>query len=225
VEEERYVAIVLCLPPCPENQEQRNVGLSGWIPRLHYCLTETPSTLALTVARLMMSELLITCYILPSQNLYRELSKAAEPYIKQEDEGKFRCKTCQKLFKATSFVEKHIANKHPELVKSLDDVNDMTHPTGFLLMPLSSSHTSTILLSIPITYSHTVIYLNPEAPGSRRHLKHMVYPDHLLSHRPITCEEPTVACSTPRHIHQAVSRLRLTSHITGTLTPIRTYRT
>ncbi|CAA7259563.1 unnamed protein product [Cyclocybe aegerita] len=51
-----------------------------------------------------------------------ELSKIVEPYIKQEDEGKFRCKTCQKLFKATSFVEKHIANKHPELVKPLDEV-------------------------------------------------------------------------------------------------------
>jgi len=51
-----------------------------------------------------------------------ELSKAAEPFIKQEDEGKFRCKTCQKLFKATSFVEKHIANKHPELVKPLEEI-------------------------------------------------------------------------------------------------------
>jgi len=54
----------------------------------------------------------------------RELSKAVEPYLKQEDEGKFRCKTCQKLFKATAFVEKHIANKHPELVKSLEDVSN-----------------------------------------------------------------------------------------------------
>lgn len=43
--------------------------------------------------------------------------------MKQEDEGKFRCKTCQKLFKATSFVEKHIANKHPELVKHLEEVS------------------------------------------------------------------------------------------------------
>ncbi|KAJ6567356.1 hypothetical protein DFH09DRAFT_1034534 [Mycena vulgaris] len=51
-----------------------------------------------------------------------ELTKAVEPYLKQEDEGKFRCKTCQKLFKATSFVEKHIANKHPELVKLLDEI-------------------------------------------------------------------------------------------------------
>ncbi|KAG5640931.1 hypothetical protein DXG03_006609, partial [Asterophora parasitica] len=51
-----------------------------------------------------------------------ELTKAVEPFLKQEDEGKFRCKTCQKLFKATSFVEKHIANKHPELVKHLEDI-------------------------------------------------------------------------------------------------------
>jgi len=51
-----------------------------------------------------------------------ELSKATEPFIKQEDEGKFRCKTCQKLFKATSFVEKHVANKHPELVRHLEDI-------------------------------------------------------------------------------------------------------
>ncbi|KAJ7638406.1 hypothetical protein FB45DRAFT_902744 [Roridomyces roridus] len=56
------------------------------------------------------------------KNYDEELTKAVEPYLKQEDEGKFRCKTCQKLFKATSFVEKHIANKHPELVKSLDEI-------------------------------------------------------------------------------------------------------
>jgi hypothetical protein len=75
-----------------------------------------------------MSELSIIRYIRRISQPIRELSKVAEPYIKQEDEGKFRCKTCQKLFKATSFVEKHIANKHPELVKSLDDVNNITHP-------------------------------------------------------------------------------------------------
>ncbi|THU77369.1 hypothetical protein K435DRAFT_974000 [Dendrothele bispora CBS 962.96] len=51
-----------------------------------------------------------------------ELSKVVEPHIKQEDEGKFRCRTCSKLFKATSYVEKHIANKHSELVKALDEI-------------------------------------------------------------------------------------------------------
>ena len=59
----------------------------------------------------------------PHSYVFSELSKACETLIKQEDEGKFRCKTCQKLFKATSFVEKHIANKHPELVKNLQEVS------------------------------------------------------------------------------------------------------
>lgn len=52
----------------------------------------------------------------------RELAKAVEPHVKQEDEGKYRCKTCNKLFKANAFVQKHIATKHGELVKSLDEV-------------------------------------------------------------------------------------------------------
>lgn len=52
-----------------------------------------------------------------------ELARAVEEHVKQEDEGKFRCKSCAKLFKATTFVEKHIANKHPELVKQLDEVS------------------------------------------------------------------------------------------------------
>ncbi|KAH7930063.1 hypothetical protein BV22DRAFT_1055685 [Leucogyrophana mollusca] len=56
------------------------------------------------------------------KNYDEELTKAVEPYIKQEDEGRFRCKTCQKLFKATAFVEKHVANKHPELVRQLEEV-------------------------------------------------------------------------------------------------------
>ena len=55
-------------------------------------------------------------------NPFRELAKAVEPLVKQEDEGKFRCKTCSKLFKATSFVEKHVTNKHAELIKQLDEV-------------------------------------------------------------------------------------------------------
>ncbi|KAH7916110.1 hypothetical protein BJ138DRAFT_1053312 [Hygrophoropsis aurantiaca] len=56
------------------------------------------------------------------KNYDDELSRAVEPFIKQEDEGRFRCKTCQKLFKATAFVEKHVANKHPELVRQLEEV-------------------------------------------------------------------------------------------------------
>jgi hypothetical protein len=58
----------------------------------------------------------MTCYN------HSELKRTVEPYIKQEDEGKYRCKTCQKLFKATAFVEKHVANKHPELTKTLEEL-------------------------------------------------------------------------------------------------------
>lgn len=117
---------------------------------------------ATTVARVMTSE----SHILPSKRVInlesdRELTKTVEPYIKQEDEGKFRCKTCQKLFKATSFVEKHIANKHSELVKSLDDV---IHSFGMvvqsLIHTLGRSLTSTILHLIPIESSPSPIRLN-----------------------------------------------------------------
>ncbi|KAG9081208.1 hypothetical protein FRC07_014587, partial [Ceratobasidium sp. 392] len=55
-----------------------------------------------------------------AKNYDDELARCVEPHIKQEDEGKFRCKTCSKLFKATSFVEKHIANKHSELTQELE---------------------------------------------------------------------------------------------------------
>ena len=58
-----------------------------------------------------------------------------EPFIKQEDEGKFRCKTCQKLFKATSFVEKHIANKHPDHVKHLEEVRQQIFLGVVLALP------------------------------------------------------------------------------------------
>ncbi|KAF8511174.1 hypothetical protein JB92DRAFT_2935833 [Gautieria morchelliformis] len=56
------------------------------------------------------------------KNYEEELPKAVEPHIKQEDEGKYRCRTCNKLFKASSFVEKHVANKHPELVGQLEEL-------------------------------------------------------------------------------------------------------
>ena len=81
------------------------------------------------------------------------MTKAVEPYIKQEDEGKFRCKTCQKLFKATSFVEKHIANKHPELVKQLDDVSQIFWGSKWYLCNFNRFRTSTILLWILIAFN------------------------------------------------------------------------
>lgn len=77
------------------------------------------------------------------------LAKAVDPFIKQEDEGKFRCRMCQKLFKATSFVEKHIANKHPESIKEVEDVPyfnnfvlDPYHIQPFTHPPVQMGHTN-----------------------------------------------------------------------------------
>ncbi|GAA5986909.1 hypothetical protein JCM10908_000947 [Rhodotorula pacifica] len=45
------------------------------------------------------------------------------PHVKQEEEGKFRCKECNKLFSARKFVEKHLGLKHPEVLGNrLDEV-------------------------------------------------------------------------------------------------------
>jgi len=54
---------------------------------------------------------------------HRELAKAVEPHVKQEEEGKFRCKACNKLFKAMSFMQKHVSGKHSELVQQLDEIS------------------------------------------------------------------------------------------------------
>ncbi|KAK9388331.1 hypothetical protein V1515DRAFT_598534 [Lipomyces mesembrius] len=48
-------------------------------------------------------------------------------HIKQEDEGKFRCKVagCTKLFKGEDFVRKHIEKRHPEWIESLELENTL----------------------------------------------------------------------------------------------------
>jgi hypothetical protein len=44
--------------------------------------------------------------------------------IKQEEPSKYRCKECNKLFKAPEFVMKHIVVKHGEGVQAkLDEVS------------------------------------------------------------------------------------------------------
>ncbi|KAK6533006.1 hypothetical protein TWF281_007172 [Arthrobotrys megalospora] len=43
-------------------------------------------------------------------------------FVKQEDEGKFRCrvKDCTKLFKSEEFVRKHMTKRHPEFVGGIE---------------------------------------------------------------------------------------------------------
>ncbi|KAK7061319.1 hypothetical protein R3P38DRAFT_2828809 [Favolaschia claudopus] len=84
-----------------------------------------------------------------------ELKKAVEPYLKQEDEGSSG---------ATAFVEKHIANKHPELVnKPLDELpyfnNSPSIRTAF-----SPSHTHLPLLVADSNYLHRRTECKPARP-------------------------------------------------------------
>lgn len=54
----------------------------------------------------------------------RETKRLTAPMIKQEETHKYRCKECNKLFKAPEFVMKHIVVKHGETVQArLDEVS------------------------------------------------------------------------------------------------------
>lgn len=58
-----------------------------------------------------------------------EQYRVLAPHVKQEEEGKFRCKECNKLFSARKFVEKHLGLKHPELLGTrLDEVSFLAQP-------------------------------------------------------------------------------------------------
>lgn len=53
---------------------------------------------------------------------FSELGRLCAGHVRVEEPGKFRCVSCSKLFKAPNFVDKHILNKHPELV-NMDALN------------------------------------------------------------------------------------------------------
>ncbi|KAL7420146.1 hypothetical protein Q5752_005112 [Cryptotrichosporon argae] len=58
------------------------------------------------------------------RDVAEETSKLAAPYIKKETADKYRCKQCDKLFRAPEFVIKHVASKHGELVSDkLEEVS------------------------------------------------------------------------------------------------------
>ncbi|WWC85480.1 uncharacterized protein L201_000344 [Kwoniella dendrophila CBS 6074] len=57
-----------------------------------------------------------------------ETKKLCAPLIKQEEASKYRCKDCNKLFRAPEFVIKHILVKHPEVTKAkIDDISTLNN--------------------------------------------------------------------------------------------------
>ncbi|KAI9202777.1 uncharacterized protein BJ171DRAFT_166970 [Polychytrium aggregatum] len=54
---------------------------------------------------------------LGGKSIESAIDKVADEYIMKVDEGKYRCRECQKLFKGDEFVRKHIKGKHPQLTE------------------------------------------------------------------------------------------------------------
>ncbi|BGP15015.1 hypothetical protein JCM10213_002840 [Rhodosporidiobolus nylandii] len=90
-----------------------------------------------------------------------ELYRIVTPHVKQEEEGKFRCKECNKLFSARKFVEKHIALKHSDFVG--DKLEQLAYYNNYVLdparVPLAQFQRENYLPSI----------LNPPPPPPRFH--------------------------------------------------------
>lgn len=64
----------------------------------------------------------------------KEVSAVANKLVKKEDENKFRCLECTKLFRALEFIEKHILNKHNHAISS-DNLVDLQAFNNFLADP------------------------------------------------------------------------------------------
>jgi len=56
-----------------------------------------------------------------------ELPVIANDHFRQEEEQKFRCLTCGKMFKSAGYVCKHISNKHPELLRDNEAMYEVSH--------------------------------------------------------------------------------------------------
>lgn len=62
-----------------------------------------------------------------------ELVRVTSAHTKEEEEGKYRCKECNKLFSAQKFVVKHIATKHAHFVG--DALDDVDYLNSYILDP------------------------------------------------------------------------------------------
>ncbi|RXK40727.1 hypothetical protein M231_01979 [Tremella mesenterica] len=67
------------------------------------------------------------------RDLEEETKRLAAPLIRQEEVSKYRCKECNKLFKAPEYVMKHVLSKHTEIAKPrLDELAEFNN---FVLDP------------------------------------------------------------------------------------------
>ncbi|ORY30788.1 hypothetical protein BCR39DRAFT_528324 [Naematelia encephala] len=67
------------------------------------------------------------------KDIEEETKRLTAPLIKQEEASKYRCKECNKLFKAPEFVMKHISTKHGELIQP--KLDEYAYFNSFVLDP------------------------------------------------------------------------------------------
>ncbi|WVQ91952.1 hypothetical protein IAS59_005760 [Cryptococcus gattii] len=93
-----------------------------------------------------------------------ELKKLCAPLIKQEEQSKYRCKECNKLFRAPEFVIKHITTKHTDVTQGR--IDDVLYLNNFVLDPQHVQPSVSTLAAIDDKLPASSNPLNPSIPSS-----------------------------------------------------------
>ncbi|KAJ1653516.1 hypothetical protein IWQ61_006372 [Dispira simplex] len=89
----------------PSGTIQRTQGSVNWLANLDDRVTNRLEPLG---ERELLSQ--------GGKSIDKEVEGQAQEHIERIEEGKYRCKLCNKLFKGETYVVKHIRNKHPDSV-------------------------------------------------------------------------------------------------------------
>lgn len=117
--------------------------------------------------------MLIDDTIKPSQfgglNYDDEVSIITSTLIKKEEESKYRCLECTKLFRAPSFIEKHILNKHSNLI-DLKKLNDIETFNSYVMDPQRILPTPNTPASVngKLTHDPSIINSGPSSSSTKR---------------------------------------------------------
>jgi len=101
------------------------------------------------------------------------LEQVCEAHIQQEEENKFRCGECSKLFSAHKFMVKHIQTKHPELIEGKVDFGRLSFFNNYALDPAKLSfppdqpppvQTGRMTMPGPLPGAHLPPQMGPPVP-------------------------------------------------------------
>ncbi|GAA6005394.1 uncharacterized protein JCM10292_007334 [Rhodotorula paludigena] len=141
---------------------------------------------------------------LGAESREEETYRLTSPHLKQEEEGKFRCKSCNKLFSARKFVEKHLALKHTEIfggkLEELEWFNNYALDPSRL--PVQAFQTYNYLPSVlappPPSSSNPLRRNNRNKDGEDRPLSDRIGPPNKRSRRNDRNAEPGPPAPPPK---------------------------